>query len=342
MFNLQSKNTRKVTLWISIFLAFLSSIPVLVIDQNWVTGFIVFVMVFVLSFFLSSYLIKRFILNEIRLIYRVIGDTRRGKTEKDILNKSLEQVSKDAFIWTKEQKVEIEKLQNNVAFRKEFLMNLAHELKTPIFAIQGYLATLLDGELYNEEINLRFLTSAAKNADRLGTLVSDLDKISKLESNQIPIDKTKFIIQQLIRGVFSELEKIARDKNVQLMIKKGCEGDMFVMADREKIKQVLINLIENGIKYGKEGGTVQVGIYELGTEKRLIEISDDGIGIPENMLKRVFERFYRTDSARSRDKGGSGLGLAIVKHIVEAHGQNIDCRSKEGEGATFAFTLEKS
>lgn len=218
-------------------------------------------------------------------------------------------------------------------------MNLAHELRTPIFSIQGYVDTLLGGALEDEEVNRKFLTNASKSIDRLVRLVDDLDEISKLESGKTPMIQESFVIQELIKDVYEELRLKAQAREIQLSFKKGTERPITVRADKQKIKQVLVNLVENAIKYGNDKGSVIAGCYEMDDKHVYVEISDDGPGIAEEHLSRIFERFYRADRSRARAIGGTGLGLAIVKHIVEAHGQTVNVRSKLAVGSSFGFTL---
>lgn len=219
------------------------------------------------------------------------------------------------------------------------MQNLAHEFKTPIFAIQGYVDTLLDGAMEQPDIRKKFLENAGRNIDRLVNLMNDLDEISKLESGEQLLYEKNFIIQDLIKEVLESLTIKLEKKKISYGIKKGCETPISVFADKEKIRQVLINLVENAIKYGKEEGNIVASIYKTDGKHVLIEIKDDGIGIEEEHLSRIFERFYRTDAARSRDKGGTGLGLAICKHIIEAHGQTIHVRSTPDIGTSIGFTL---
>ena len=232
-------------------------------------------------------------------------------------------------------------LKRNEQFRKEFLQNLAHEFKTPVFAIQGYVDTLLQGALENTEVNRPFLEKTSRNIDRLVNLINDLDEISKLERGEQVIYKQNFIIQDLINEVFESLSIKAEQKNIRYSIKKGCESPLTVFADKEKIRQVILNLVENSIKYGKYGGNITASMYITDGKHVLVEISDDGIGMAERHLSRIFERFYRTEEGRSLDITGSGLGLAICKHIIEAHGQTIHVRSTEHVGTTIGFTLER-
>jgi two-component system phosphate regulon sensor histidine kinase PhoR len=231
-------------------------------------------------------------------------------------------------------------LRSNEQFRKEFLQNLSHEFKTPVFAIQGYVDTLLSGAMNNPEVNQRFLEKTAKNVDRLSHLLTDLDQISKLERGELVLAKENFVIQDLVKEVYDSLAVKAEKQQISCSIKKGCESPLTVFADKEKIRQVLINLVGNSIKYGKRNGSISASMYKTDDKHILIEIGDDGIGISEKNLPRVFERFYRTEEGRSIDVTGSGLGLAICKHIIEAHGQTIHVRSTEDVGTSIGFTLE--
>jgi two-component system phosphate regulon sensor histidine kinase PhoR len=253
--------------------------------------------------------------------------------------KSIDEVREDVEQWASMRSDEIETLRNNESYRKEFLQNLAHEFKTPIFAIQGYVDTLLDGAMENPELSKKFLQNAARNVERMVTLVSDLDEITKLESGAQPLNESHFIIQELIKDIYESLSIKTAKKNIKCSFKKGCEQPVSVYADKEKIKQVITNIVSNSTKYGKENGHIVASIYKTDGKHVLVELSDDGIGIAEEHLPRIFERFYRTDRGRSRDIGGTGLGLAICKHIIEAHGQTIHARSKPDIGTTIGFTL---
>lgn len=298
-----------------------------------------------LSFFLSRFLIEKFIHRKIKLIYKFIHQTKASKREeffkKSVLpQQNLEEVGEDVLLWADQRKAEMEMLEKNEAFRKEFLQNLAHEFKTPVFAIQGYLETLIEGASESPEIRSKFLVNAHKNTERLINLISDLDEITSLESGKQEMRYTNFVIQDLIHEVFESLTLKADTKKIRCQIKKGCEQSIAVHADKEKIRQVLINLVDNAIKYGNTEGLIEASIYRTDDKKVLVEISDDGIGIAEEHLSRIFERFYRTDYGRSRNIGGTGLGLAICKHIIEAHGEIIHVRSKIGVGTTFGFSLD--
>jgi two-component system phosphate regulon sensor histidine kinase PhoR len=314
------------------------------ISNSWSETLVSLLLIFVGSYALILFTLQKFIYRKIKLIYKLIYQTKATKREefyyKNILpQKGIDEVRQDVEEWAEQRKKEIETLQANEAFRKEFLQNLSHELKTPIFAIQGYVDTLLDGALHNNEVNEKFLKNASRNVLRLVSLLDDLDEISKLESGEIKMLFQLFVIQDLINDVFDSLELKASEKHIVKTIKKECEFPLTVYADKEKIRQVLINLVENAIKYGKENGSIEASVYNVDGKNVLIEISDNGYGIAEEHLPRIFERFYRTDLARSRKAGGSGLGLAICKHIIEAHNQNIHVRSKLDVGTSFGFTL---
>ena len=328
----------------SLPVALLTAIAVYVYTALWLHAAIFFLLLWLVAYLAIFYTIKRFVYRKIKLIYKLIYQTKASKREefyyKHILpQKTIEEVDVDVERWAAQHKNELEVLKKNEVFRKEFLLNLSHELKTPIFAIQGYVDTLLDGALDNNEVNRRFLGNASKNVDRLVNLLEDLDEISKIESGEFVLTKRSFVVQQLIREIFESLSLRADNKKIKCIIKPGCEEPLTVFADKEKIRMVLINLVDNAIKYGKQQGTIEASVYKLDRKNVLVEISDDGYGISEDHLPRIFERFYRTDMARNREVGGSGLGLSIVKHIVEAHGSTIHVRSKVEVGTTFGFIL---
>ena len=320
------------------------SIAILIFEPLWWVAPLSFIIIFTGSYWLILFTLQTFIYRKIKLIYKLIYQTKATKREefyyKNILpQKGIDEVREDVEAWAEQRKKEIETLQQNETFRKEFLQNLSHELKTPIFAIQGYVHTLLNGALHNNAVNEKFLASASRNIDRLVNLLDDLDEISSLEIGEMKLNHQPFVVQDLIKEVFDSLQLQAAEKNIVFGIKKGCEFPLTVFADKEKIRQVFLNFTENGIKYGKENGIIEASFYNVDGNNVLIEISDNGYGIAEEHLSRIFERFYRTDLARSRKAGGSGLGLAICKHIVEAHQQTIHVRSKVDVGTSFGFTL---
>lgn len=336
---------------LSAYTALALSIPIgitlYIVAKNWWIAVIALIVIALGSYLLISYTLERFIYRKIKLIYKFIYQTKATKKEemynKYILpKKSIDEVREDVEKWAEQRKLEIESLKKNEQFRKEFLQNLAHEFKTPVFTIQGYVESLLDGGMHNAETNERFLKKTAKNVERLSSLIKDLDEISKLEMGEQQLHKEKFIIQDLVREVFEQLSILTDNKNIQCSIKKGCESPIIVFADKEKIRQVIINLVDNAVKYGKENGVVVASMYNTDENLVLIEISDDGVGIPEKNILRIFERFFRTEQGRSIDITGSGLGLAICKHIIEAHEQTIHARSSTGIGTTIGFTLDVS
>lgn len=303
--------------------------------------------ILLIAYLFAYYVIDEFINRKIKLIYKFIYQTKASKREEFFQNKvlpkkNLEEVGEEVLQWADQRKAEMDLLVKNEAFRKEFLQNLAHEFKTPVFAIQGYLETLISGAMDNPEVSKKFLNNAYHNTERLINLISDLDEITKLESGKQQMHFQHFVIQDLVIEVFDALMIKTQTKNIKCSIKKGCEQPITVYADKEKIRQVIINLVDNAIKYGNQDGHVEASVYKTDKENVLFEISDDGIGIAEEHLSRIFERFYRTDYGRSRNIGGTGLGLAICKHIIEAHGQLIHVRSTPGVGTTFGFTLSRN
>jgi two-component system, OmpR family, phosphate regulon sensor histidine kinase PhoR len=321
------------------------SFGIYILTSNWEIGLFSLVAIFAGSYGLMIFTLEKFIYRKIKLIYKLIYQTKATRKEevyfKYILpQKSIDEVREDVERWGEKRNEEIELLKKNEAYRKEFLQNLAHEFKTPIFAIQGYVDTLLGGAMDDTTVRKKFLENAARNVDRLVNLMNDLDEISKLERGEQLLYKQNFIIQDLIREVFESLSLKVHQKEIKPFIKKGCESPISVFADKEKIRMVLTNLVENAFKYGSSNGSIMASIYKTDDRHVLIEISDDGIGIEEEHLMRIFERFYRTDAARSRDRGGTGLGLAICKHIIEAHGHNVHVRSTPDVGTTIGFTLD--
>lgn len=301
--------------------------------------------VFLLAFLVTRYAVDRFIYRKIKLIYKTIHKQRDGNgTAKSTARKaeSIDSVSQAVQDWTSGQQNEIEELKKMADYRREFLGNISHELKSPIFNIQGYVLTLLDGGLEDPNINKDYLMRTEKSINRLIAIVEDLEEISKLESGELRLNMQRFDMCELVRDVIDFLEMKARRNNTLVVFENKTERQVFVQADKKRIRQVLINLIENAIKYGdKPNNKVIIKVFDM-DENYLFEVKDNGPGIPEESLPRIFERFYRTDKGRSRDTGGTGLGLAIVKHIIEAHRRTISVRSKLGSGTTFSFTLMKS
>ncbi|MDX1476546.1 MAG: ATP-binding protein [Saprospiraceae bacterium] len=296
------------------------------------------------SYILIRTILEKYIYRRIKLIYKTIRKAKVSMPQKSLdLSESsvLDQVEEEVAEWAEEREREINTLKTLEQYRKRFLGNVSHELKTPIFSIQGYIHTLLDGGLRDETVNEKYLARAASNVERLLTIVQDLEAISKLESGELILEIQEFDIKDLVHEVFADVEIKAKEKDIQLKFKEGAERSFMVKGDREYIRQVFNNLIVNSIKYGREGGVTKVSFYDMDRQV-LIEVSDDGIGIAEKHLNHLFDRFYRVDKSRSRVLGGSGLGLSIVKHILEAHNQTINVRSTPDVGSTFGFTLDKA
>ena len=315
-------------------------------QQNWLYMLATFAVALITSFVVFYYFTERYVYSKIKLIYKLIHNLKLGKDLKDALGEyvsadPINDVEQEVKEWAINKKSEIDGLKQQEQFRREFLANISHEFKTPLFAIQGYIEALQEAQITKDEQSLKFLTKAAKNVDRLSYLIKDLDAISKLESGEVPINYEVFDLALLIKEVADSMEMKSQQYDIQLTFSDKYDHPTKVNADREKIRQVLVNLIDNSFKYGKAQGTTAIKIFEL-HDQFLVEVTDDGMGIEEKNLTRIFERFYRTDESRSREIGGSGLGLAIVKHIVEAHSQTITVRSTAGIGSTFGFTLQKA
>jgi two-component system phosphate regulon sensor histidine kinase PhoR len=307
---------------------------------------LLFTINFISCFFLFNYYIERIIFEKIKLVYKLIYNLKRDKDLKSamgdyITDDPITDVEEQVKDWARDKKKEIDQLKLLAKYRKEFLANLSHEFKTPLFSIQGYIQMLLDDDLEDKNQTRNFLSKTDRNIERLVVLVNDLDEIAHLESGKVEMVIKSFELLQLIQDVKEMSEQKAKELKITLSIFKEGSFRSMVEADREKITQVLINLIDNALKYGKMGGKVKIMLFDMG-EKVLVEVTDDGIGIAEQHLPRLFERFYRTDASRARSIGGSGLGLAIVKHILDAHNETIHVRSTEGIGTTFAFTLQKA
>tara|TARA_S200000501_G_scaffold365134_1_gene398175 strand:+ start:806 stop:1852 length:1047 start_codon:yes stop_codon:yes gene_type:complete len=335
-------NSSSLAILTSVFIIFVVLINAFFFDffSISVYGLVVLILSVSLSTFIFvRWLVDKFIYNKIKLIYKNISDNKAkpGYLEGVDLN----QVDEDVSEWNKNRENEIEKLEIRESYRRQFVGNVAHELKTPIFNIQGYIDTLLDGAIEDANINRKFLERANKSVSRMIYIVEDLDAITKLEGGKIEIEEEPVDVIELILDVVDQLEMKAKKRNVNVVVEDPRLERYMVEADIEKIKQVLINLMVNAIKYGKEGGEVLVRTFDM-DENVLVEIADNGNGIPQKHLSKIFERFYRVDKSRDREQGGSGLGLSIVKHIIEAHNQSINVRSTLGTGTTFSFTLRKA
>jgi two-component system phosphate regulon sensor histidine kinase PhoR len=307
---------------------------------------IALIAVLLFVYFVFRYTLERFIYQKIKLVYKTISRFKRSpkydKQKPEISSDTIENVHNEVLSWGEDHKKEIAELEQMARFRREFLGNVSHELKTPIFNIQGYVLTLLDGGLEDPSINREYLERTEKSINRLITIVDDLENISNLESGSVQLNLVRFDVVSLAREVADFMEIKALNLGKSIYFSGSYDKPIIVNADQDRIRQVFVNLIDNSLKYGNsERGKTKISFFDM-DENILVEVTDDGPGIEQRDLQRIFERFYRTDKGRSREQGGSGLGLSIVKHIINAHGQSIDVRSSLGVGTTFAFTLAKS
>lgn len=333
---------------VSLLIALLSTLVVVVamllIEAGWLATLIVGLTVFALVMLTALFLIRKYVAYKLRPIYSIVSarDVHTSEIFNELQEKRVESLGEELTAWADTNDKEIARLKEAEHFRKQYLGNVAHELKTPIFNIQGYISTLLDGGLEDELINRKYLERTERSIDRLINIVNDLETINRLESNMNQLNRETFDIVALAREIAEQAEMEAEKRRVTITVKgaDNLPSPFWVQADKHYIGQVLVNLIVNSIRYGKEGGRTGIRFRDL-LDKILIEVEDNGLGIAKEDQPRIFERFYRTDKSRSREQGGTGLGLAIVKHIVEAHGERISVRSEVGQGSTFSFTLKK-
>ena len=323
----------KISLFLSFIIILFTIICSSIIEESSLFWYVV---LFSVTFILIYFFLKGLFFEKIRIIYKNIY---KFKGTSNLSQMNIEKVEQEAEEWANAKEEELNAYKQDQGYRREFLGNVSHELKTPIFNIQGYVQTLLDGGLEDQNINLKYLERTNKSVDRMINIVEDLEVISRLETEQSPLDFRSFNIVQLANEATEALELKANEMNIKLKVVNECQTN-FAVGDRDKIQQVFINLLSNSIKYGKEGGETIIRFCNM-DNNMLIEVSDNGIGIEEDSLDRLFERFYRVDKNRSREIGGTGLGLAIVKHILEGHNQTINVRSTKDVGSTFSFILEK-
>ena len=348
---MNSYKPAKITLYTSLLIAAVGAVVVLIIlyqagvEGFWIYALAVFGLIFTASYRIIHFALANYFYQSIRIIYRNILQLKSNPAatipRKIPDDKIISEINRIIIDWEKGNKEEIDHLKEMENFRKDFLGNVSHELKTPIFTIQGYIHTLLDGGIEDQEINMLYLQKAAKSIDRLISIVDDLESISKLEAGEMILENRTFDLNELIHDVIESLELKAKERNIEVLFDSGKQAHNFVYADKERIRQVLVNLLVNSVKYGKPNGSTRV-IIEDHDDYLAVDITDNGIGIDKQHLVRLFERFYRVDKSRSREQGGTGLGLAIVKHILEAHQQKISVDSNPGAGTTFTFTLKKS
>ncbi len=307
--------------------------------------------IFAVLYSISDIVLRKFVIYKLKPVYQIVHSrnmkTRQLEHELSHKEEMLDDIKVDIRAWEERNRSEIAQLKDNERFRKEYVGNVAHEIKTPVFNVQGYISTLLDGGLEDPSINRQYLERAEKSIDRLINIVQDLDQISKLESGILKLNPERFDLVEVVREVVETLEIEAERKDITIKVGNSSSGDAFpsapiyVMADKHYVSQIFVNLIINSINYGNVGGTTHISFVDM-FDKVLVEVADSGVGIAKDDIPRVFERFYRTDKSRSREQGGTGLGLAIVKHILEAHGESITLRSELGVGSTFSFSLTKA
>ena len=341
------KKTYSFTLWSSIYLTisvgFIAAILFFFFeDGKELVGMLIFMLlVFVASFLITQFRAKRFIYNRIKKIYDEVSILNEDEFSKEYATTDIDALSKSVQEYVKGKRIEIKNLTERDSFRKDFLGNVSHELKTPLFTVQGYILTLIEGGVNDKLIRDKYLDRANKGVERLVAIVKDLDMIAKLETEGLGMNMEVFNIIDLTQNVFDLLEMRSKKRNISLQFDTVYDFPIFVRGDKERIEQVLINLIVNSIKYGKTNGITSVGIESHNENKFIVKIKDNGEGIKKEHIPRLFERFYRVDQSRSREQGGSGLGLSIVKHIVEAHNEKVLLKSTFKKGSEFSFTMKK-
>lgn len=297
--------------------------------------------IFLFSFFVLQYRVERFIYRRVKKIYDDVSLLDSSTFRSQPITTDMATLTKEVKKFATDKKLEIETLKVREEYRREFLGNISHELKTPLFTVQGYVSTLLDGAANDKVLRKKYLERAEKGVERLIYIVKDLDLITKLETGDLNLEYSIFDIVELVKNVFELLEMRAAKKRITLTFDTKYSNPIFVNADKDKIQQVVTNLVMNSIKYGRDGGTTEVSIEDLVNKKVIIRVTDNGEGIQKQNIPRLFERFYRVDKSGARSEGGSGLGLAIVKHIIEGHKEKIYVESQFGVGSEFSFTLEK-
>lgn len=303
---------------------------------------IISILIFIISFIIIQYRIQGFLFKRFKELYQDLDMLDSTQINKSSISTDMDSLMKNIEEFAKNKKIEIEALKLKEQYRKEFIGNVAHELKTPIFTIQGYISNLLDGAMDDKELLNKYLKRTDNSLERLSYIIKDLDLITQLESSTMNLNISSFNMIDLIFNIFDHLEIKSSKRNIKLVFDKKYNNEILVSADKERIGQVLTNLLVNSINYGRDKGTTEVSINDLTKEKLIVRVTDNGEGISKKHFPRLFERFYRVDISRSRKHGGSGLGLAIVKHIIDTHNENIYINSKPGVGSEFSFTLQKS
>lgn len=333
----------KTSLYITLFITLLMGVFLYVFyTVNWLVIALFSLLCYVFSFIVIQFRVERFIYKRVKKIYDDLTLLESTNLTRGPVNTDMGTLTQEIDKFARDKKLEIETLKVRDQYRKEFFGNVSHELKTPLFTVQGYILTLLDGAMDNEKIRKKYLERASKGVERLVYIVNDLDMITKLEIGDLRLKIETFDIVEMVKNVFDMFEMKANKKKITLTFDIDYPKPILVNADKERVQQVLINLVVNSIKYGREKGTTEVSIENLIKNKVIVRITDNGIGIGKVHLSRLFERFYRVDKSGSRAEGGSGLGLSIVKHIIEAHNEKIYVESEYGVGSEFSFTLEKA
>ena len=341
------KKTYSFTLWSAIYLTISTGLTTAIFfyylkeDKEYVGLIFLILLTFIISFFIIQYRTKQYIFKRIRKIYDEFSVLNEDELSKEYATTDIDALSKSVQEYVQEKRIEIKNLTERDSFRKDFLGNVSHELKTPLFTVQGYILTLIEGGVNDKLIRDKYLDRANKGVERLVAIVKDLDMIAKLETEGLGMNMEVFNIIDLTQNVFDLLEMRAKKRNISLQFDAVYDFPIFVRGDKERIEQVLINLIVNSIKYGKTNGITSVGIESHNENKFIVKIKDNGEGIKKEHIPRLFERFYRVDQSRSREQGGSGLGLSIVKHIVEAHNEKVLLKSTFKKGSEFSFTMKK-
>ncbi len=330
------------TLYISLFSTLVLVVLLAVFGiKNYMIPIIFMSICFVFCFFIIQFRVERFIYKRVKRIYDDVTLLDVSDFQNHPITTDMATLTKEIEKFATNKKLEIETLKIRENYRKEFIGNVSHELKTPLFTVQGYILTLLDGAMEDKNIRKKYLNRAGKGVERLIYIVKDLDMITKLEAGDVHLDTEEFDIIELVQSVFDLLEMKAAKKQITLAFDMNYVNPIMVLADKERIQQVLTNLIVNSIKYGRENGTTEISVENLIRNKVIVRVTDNGEGIEKENIPRLFERFYRVDKSGSRQEGGSGLGLSIVKHIIEAHNEKIYVESEYDVGSEFSFTLEK-
>jgi len=333
----------RASLLIAAFCTTIIALKMYYLDQfNWLMLLLILISVFMGGFIIIQIGIEKYIYRRIKQIYDDVELLESSSLTSDPVTTDMKTLTEEIEKFAADKKIEIDTLKIREAYRKDFLGNVSHELKTPLFTVQGYIETLLDGALDDKNVRKKYLQRANKGVERLIYIVKDLDLITKLEVGDLNLELEDFDIIELIQSVFDLLEMKAAKKKIILTFDMEYVEPIYVYGDREKIQQVLVNLLVNSIKYGNKNGTTEVSVENLIQNKVIVRVTDNGEGIDEQYLPRLFERFFRVDQSGNRKEGGSGLGLAIVKHIIEAHGEKIYVESVMGAGSEFSFTLEKA